>query len=102
MQSVTPILATGKVAKAADINQRVQQLNGLTLEQALKQVRLPSNKPPGYRLYNISDYKYDLKSGYIQHAALAQAATQTELSNAWNETGVRHLRLSAWLDDTCA
>ena len=45
LQTTVPILATGKKAQAEAINTRVQQLNGLTLQQAL-QIQLPSNKPP--------------------------------------------------------
>ena len=48
-------------------------------------LKLPSNKSPGWRLYNISDYKWDLKHGYIQHAMYTTEASESDKREAWAE-----------------
>ena len=56
------MLGLGKKPKAPAIANRIEQLNGMTYEQALK-LKIPSNKPPGWRYYNQADYWYDIKTG---------------------------------------
>ena len=85
--SSTAIIATGKQSRAVAINERVQRLNGLTFDQAMK-LPIPGRKGPNGTdgLYRLSDYNYDLKHGYIQHAAYATQPTYEEACAAWEET----------------
>ena len=74
----TPMLATGVRAQAEYINKRVQVIHGLTYAQAVDTVQVPCNRSPGSRTYRHSDYMWDIKHGYISHAAITREALPSE------------------------